>query len=86
MRFNRAIPGMLDEINKILSNETLNKFVSFRIRVEIDFYPKALIIICIINCNRCNIIDKWHNNNFCNDFHGILYIFRVKIKLDIKLF
>jgi len=57
MRFNRTIPGMLDDINKILSNETLSKFVSFRISVEIDFYPKALNIICVIICNnKCNII------------------------------
>lgn len=41
MRFNRAIPGMLDRANKILSNEiTLNKFIVLRVHLEIDFYAK----------------------------------------------
>lgn len=45
MRFNCAIPGMLDQVNKILSGEvTLNKFTSPRVRVEIDFYAEPLLL------------------------------------------
>lgn len=72
MRFSRAVPGMLDRVNKILSNETtLNKFISLQIHVEIDFYARSPLLSAILSLlfviigiiGIIGIIDILFNNN-----------------------